>query len=58
MGEGTLLTEEVVEWREGERPGLNPLLSAGPEMGTAAFAWKGGAVTKSPEGWCREASHC
>ena len=60
-------TGGVVEWREGERLGLNPLLSAsresqglsaGPRMVTAAFGWKGGAATESPEDWCREASRC
>ena len=67
MGEGILPTGEVVKWQDGERLDLDPLLSAssasqgisaGPGTGTAACGWKGGAVTESPEGWCREASRC
>ena len=66
MGEGTLLMEEVVKRRDGERPVFGPLflalgcslaISAGLGIGIVACGWKGAAVTESPEGWCREASH-
>ena len=60
-------TGGVVEWQEGDRLGLKPLLSAshesrgfsaGPGMVMVDFGWKGGAATESPEDWCREASRC
>ena len=66
MGEGTLLTEEVVERWDGEKPALGQLpshscgslaVSANLGIGRVASGWKGAAVAERPEGWCREASH-
>ena len=66
MGKGALLTEEVVERRDGEKPALGLLpsclceslaISTNLGIGRVARGWKGAAVAERPEGWCREASH-
>ena len=62
MGEGTLPTEEVVEWWGGEKLALGPLpshlcgslaISANLGGGGAACGWKGAVVAERPEDWCR-----
>ena len=67
MGGGILPTEEVVERRGGERLDPDPLLSASsgslgisavPGIGMVTRGWKGATAIESPEGWCREVSHC
>ena len=65
MGEGILLTEEVVKRRDGVRPSFDPLLLASGRslgilaslgIGTVARGWNGATLTESPEGWCMGAN--
>ena len=67
MGGRILPTKEVVKQQGGERPDPDSLLSAssgslglsaGPGIGMVTRGWKGATAIESPEGWCREASHC